>query len=101
MLHLAVKSLNIESPFGLGACNDIKAMYHALYHLEKQFVPLSVITGGLFRLNVEVSMEGCDYYIVNIHYDGKWAPASIRYEAGQWYVMVKGANSSYQVPRER
>lgn len=101
MVHLAVKSFNPEetgTPFGV--CNDIKAMYTTACYEEAQFIPITAIVGGLFGVNVELNVNGCNYYIVNDHYHGLWAPGSICYNSGVWSVMVEGLPVAVDIPKE-
>lgn len=102
MVHLAVKSFSLETATvtSLGVCNDIHAMYKGECYHESQFIPITAIVGGLFGVNVEVNVNGFNYYITNQHYHGLWAPGSICYNSGIWYVMVKGLNVPVSIPHE-
>jgi hypothetical protein len=102
MVHLAVKSFRLEpaTVTSLGVCNDITAMYKGLCNQESQFIPIMAIVGGLFGVNMEVNVNGFNYYITNQHYHGLWAPGSICYNSGIWYVMVKGLNVPVTIPHE-
>lgn len=101
MVHLAVKTFKDMVTTPLGVCNDIKKMYNNPCHEEQEFIPLAGIVGGLFGVNVELNVNGYNYYILNEHYNGVWAPGSICYINGNWQVMAKSLNVPVRVPREK
>ena len=72
MVHLAVKSFRLETAtvMSLGVCNDINAMYKGLCDQESQFIPIMALVRGLFGVNMEVNVNGFNYYITNQHYHG-------------------------------
>jgi hypothetical protein len=100
MVHLAVKSFCVETVTSLGVCNDIRKMYNSPCHEESQFIPITAIVGGLFGVNVEVNVDGFNYYITNKHYRGMWAPGSICYNKGVWHVMGKDLPLAMLIPHE-
>ena len=89
MIHLVVKSFNLNNPLSLGVCNDIKAIYKGLCHEEYDFLPITAIVGGMFRVNMELNINGYTYYISNQYYNELWAPGSICYNDGIWCVIAQ------------
>ena len=101
MIHLVVKSFNLDNPKSLGVCNDIEAIYKTLCREENKFLPITAIVGGMFRLNVELNVKGYTYYISNQSYDELWAPGSICYNNGIWHVISQSLTLSIPLPLEK
>lgn len=85
MIHLAVKSFNANHN-ALSVCNDIKAMCKAC-HVENEFMPIAAIAGGMFGVNLALSVNEHRYYVTNDHYQDRWAPGCLWYTHGLWYVV--------------
>ena len=88
MVHLAVKSLNPSMSTQFGVCNNIQIIYQNTCDKEQEFIPIAAIVGGLFGVNIELNVNGCNYYIVNDHYNGMWVQGSLCYNNNnRWYVL--------------
>lgn len=67
---------------------------------ESYFIPITAIVGGLFGVNVELTVEGRNYYIMNEHYNGRWAPGVIHCSHSVWSVAAY-SNITSMVSREQ